>query len=488
MISIISIRNGFFFDDEIFNIRTVSSYNYSSLWDYVNREDVHPPVHYIINKAAFDVLGSWEAVKVLSAILNALGLAILGFFAFDKIDPRARLPLGIFLALCGTTIMWGASLRWYAYFDPLFAIVFALILFSDFSLTKRTMILAGGIVLLFYVNYETLCAAPVLVVTHLLRERKNFRRGDIITLFIAGLVGLALCIPQLLIFLEFARGHGANQTSSFLSALSQIAITLVVGNAVFPISVAAGVYTALIAALGVYFLFVKPKSDIDWIVLIGLAIGTLLMVVTGIAMKPRNSVFLLPLVFLIVASAVAALPPLWARAAIALIAGFQLLGVVNVAWHRDTLKGSFNIDYRGSLATLAAWKEQCKGKLIVFNHDSPLNYLLEENSIGSSSVFSPKRGTDIAAHPGDCVVLTKTYAGTLNADEVATLYRMLDNPALKQVAFKQLGEDRYAAIKSWVGKEPFPQYSIEFVEYDVTSDVTLPAWSGAIKRLDEGQE
>ncbi|WP_146030281.1 hypothetical protein [Methylocella silvestris] len=445
-------------------------------------------MHYIINKAAFDLFGSWEAVKVLGAILNALGLAIFGFIAFDKIDPRARLSLGILLALCGTTIMWGASLRWYAYFNPLFAVILGIILFSDLSLTRRTLILAAGIVLLFYVNYETLCAAPVLVAAHLLRERKNFRRSDIIILLVAGVAGFALCLPQLLVFIEYARGHGANQTASFLSALSQIAITLVVGNAVFPLSVAAGVYAALIAALGVYFLFVKPKSDIDWIVLIGLTLGTLLMVVTGIAMKPRNSVFLLPLVFLIIASAVAALPPLWARAAIALIAAFQLLGAVNVAWHRDTLKGSFNIDYRGSLATITAWKDQCKGKLIVFNHDSPLNYLLEENSIGSSSVFSPQRGTDIAAHPGDCVVLTKTYAGTLNGDEVATLYRMLDNPALKQVAVKQLSEDRYAAIKSWVGKEPFPQYSIEFVEYDVTSDVTLPAWTGAIKRLDEGQD
>ena len=474
-ISLVSLKNGYFYDDEIYTIRTASSNSYISLWRYINQNDVHPPGSYLIAKFLFAAFGSWEAVKFFSGAFNAFALAVFGFLAFPKVASSARLPLAILLMLSATTVLWGASVRWYAYFNPVFAIALGILLFSSISLTKRSIILGVACVILFHLSYAALCAAPVLLVVHLWREKDNLKRSDIIILLVVGLLGLAVCAPQLRVFAGFL-GADTHQTGSFFSALSQIAMTLLVGNAVFPVAIAPGLYAALVVGLGAYFLFVKQKSRLDWIVFTALLVGTLAMVVTGIAVKPRNSVFLLPLVFLLIASAIAGLPPLWARGAIAAVAIFQLIGVVDVIAHRDTIKSSFDADYKSSLATIEGWKQQCKGALTVFNHDVTLNYILEQNSIATSSPFAAST-VPVTLSPGDCAVLVKTYRGIFSSGAIAAYYRAMDNPALKQQAVLEFSKDPNAAIKSKIGHEQFPDYLIELRDYDVLDHITLPSWS-----------
>ena len=342
-ISVASLSLGYFYDDEMFTIRSVSSNDYVSLSRYINQNDVHPPGSYLIVKFLFDMFGSWEAVKLFSGVLNAFALAVFGFLAFPKVASGARLPLAILLMLSATTVMWGASVRWYAYFNPIFAITLGILLFSSLSLTKRSIILGVACVFLFYLSYAALCAAPVLLLVHLWREKDNLqapryhhpppRRP-------ARARGLRASAPRFR-WSDCAADH---QRGSLFGALSQIAITLLVGNAVFPAAVAPALYAALVLGLCAYLLFAKQKSRLDWTVLVALLVGTVAMVATGIAVKPRNSVFLLPLVFLLIASAVDGLPTLFRRATLAAIAIFQLIGVVDVVTHRGTLKSGFDAD------------------------------------------------------------------------------------------------------------------------------------------------
>ncbi len=372
--------------------------------------------------------------------------------------------------------MWGASLRWYAYFNPIFAIALGVLLFSNISLTKRTALLGIMSVILFYLSYAAFCAVPVLLIVHLLREKENLKQSDIITLLVVGLIALAICAPELRVFFENARANADHQTGGFVSALSQIAITLFVGNAVFPLAIAPGLYAAVVVGLGVYFIFIKAKSKVDWIVFAALIVGTVAMTASGIAIKPRNSVFLLPLLFLIIASTIASLPSVWGRAVLVLVAVFQLIGSANVIEHRDTLKGSFDMDYKSALGAIIEWRRQCKGRLVVFNHDAPLAYLLKIQSIDELSPYTLSLDPDVALSPGDCAVFAKTYHGNLRASVIASFYQAMDAPELNQTDVKQLSEDRNARMKSWVGKEPFPRYMIELRKYDALSDVTLPSW------------
>lgn len=479
MISIAAVNHGSYYDDEIYNLRNVVANDFGSLWTYINKVDAHPPGSYIINKFLFNILGSWEAVKILGGLLNAAALAVFALLAFDRMNSAARLTLTVLLLASATHVMWGASVRWYAYFNPFFTVALAILMFANISLTKRSLLLGAAIAALFYISYAALCAAPVLIAVHLLRERDNLTRRDLIHLLVIGLIGFLVCAPQIYIFVHDKLGASGlhSQTGSFFGALVQLGITLSVGNAVFPLAVAAIVYLGLVGALGLYFLFVKPKTKLDWIAFIALCIGVLAMAATGIGIKPRNSVYLLPLVYFILASAVGGLPAVPARAAFVLIALFQFLGVANVIAHRGTEKGSYDANFKTAMATLTAWQQQCKGRFFVFEHDVVLTYLIEQSHIPHSSPFSDAQDPTVALRAGDCVAVVKTYRSVFSAGAVAAFYRGLDIPELKPQRAAMISEDPNAAAKSWLGKEPFPKFMIEMHEYNVAADVSVPGWT-----------
>lgn len=477
IISIISVQNGSFYDDEIYNINSVTENDAASLWRYINAADVHPPGSYLINKLLFALLGSWESVKIFGGILNGLGLAVFAFLAFGKINAAMRWPLALLLMASGTHIMWGASVRWYAYFNPIFTIALGIILFSTISVTKRTLVLGASIILLFYLSYAAFCAAPVLLLAHVSREKWRLKRNDIVLLILVGFVSFLVCLPQLNNLIHVQLLSQAKQTGSFFSALIQVAITLLVGNAVFPIAILPAIYTAAVLALVLFFIFLKPKSQLDWIALAALTVGALAMAASGIGIKPRNSVFLLPLIFLIVSSSIAALPKPLSRGAIALVALFQIAGITNVIEHRGTLKGSFDTNYNSAIATIRAWKKQCRGDVFVFHHDVVFGYLLDASSIKNSSPFSSSKATQFDFTDGDCVIFVKTFHGGFDSGTIASYFQSTQAPGLEPTGIQRISEDPGAAAKSWIAKESFPQYLIVLYRYEVHSKVSLPAWN-----------
>ena len=477
IITILSVNNNSFYDDEIFNISSVTSNDVVSLWRLINATDVHPPGSYLINKLLFALLGSWESVKIFGGILNGAGLAVFAFLAFDNISPKMRWPLAMLLMASGTHIMWGASVRWYAYFNPLFTIALGVILFSGISATKRAIILGLSVTLLFYISYAAFVATPVLLLAHVLREKDNLKRDDIVTLIAVGFVSFLFCLPQLDNFVHIQLSSQGHQTGSFVSAMMQLAITLLVGNGVFPIAVLPAIYGAAVLALILSFALLQPKSRLDWIALTTLTVGTLAMAASGIGIKPRNSVFLLPLMFLIIASSIATLPKSLSRGVIALVALFQIISVTNVVEHRGTLKGSYDTNYNSAISIVSAWKKQCQGDLYVFHHDVVLAYLLDAMSIKNSSPFTGDGDTQFDLSAGDCVVFAKTYRGGFDSGTIASYFETMNAPGLKQQEVKQISDDPSAAAKSWITKEQFPQYLIVLYRYDVTSRVSLPAWN-----------
>src|ERR1700730_17274229 len=95
ILSALSCLLGSFYDDEAFNIEW-AALPFPHLVDfikYINSSDIHPPVSYVLNKLAFNALGSWKAVQFLNGVFNAAAIALFHSQAAQKITERERLIL-----------------------------------------------------------------------------------------------------------------------------------------------------------------------------------------------------------------------------------------------------------------------------------------------------------------------------------------------------------------------------------------------------------
>lgn len=155
---------GTFYDDEIFNIRR-AAHPFVSLVDFVNflnSTDIHPPASYLLNKLTFEVLGNWKAVQLVNGTLNAAAIAWFHFWMLGKVGERERFLLTFALATAVTSQLWGTGLRWNAYFNPIFLVLFTVAMSKRPSVVARASFLAVGTVLLFHISYLTVVAGAVL--------------------------------------------------------------------------------------------------------------------------------------------------------------------------------------------------------------------------------------------------------------------------------------------------------------------------------------
>jgi hypothetical protein len=464
------------YDDEIANFRLVEGRDIGSVVRLANSTDVHPPGSYVINSLLYDVLGSWERVKIASGCLNALALALFAWLAYGTLQGRQRFWLIFLLATASTTVLWGASVRWYAYFNPIFTATLAILLFSDISRTARTVVLGAAVVLLFYVGYAAFCAALVLGVAHLGRDLQEWKLRDFLVLALCGVLALAVCAPQLLVFLRVHAPNQANQVGSPAKAFLQTALTLVLGNTVFPIAPLPLCYLLVVLLAVGFWLCTQRKSQLEWVVLGALSMGIACMILTGIGIKPRNSVYLLPLALLVVCSAIATLPRLpYLIASIALIA-FQGVGILNVIAHENTIKGSYNTDFAQVMRQLRLWQSQC-GAIVVLNHDPVLSYLLDQARITQSSPYERAIKPTVRLAQGECAAVIKTYRGVIPEMAIAAMYAVTDDNALRLVESRDVDPDRYFAIKGRLAHDSLPPVYVHLDLYRASRDMLLPDWS-----------
>lgn len=360
LISILGVLNGAPYDDEIFNISIVGNSDLKAIVRFINAENLHPPGSYVINKLLFEALGSWSAVKIAGGLFNAFGLAFFLDQTVGIIDNRRRVILSFLLATAASMVMWGASVRWYAYFNPIFVITSGVLLFSNLSRTIRTVFLTSSAVLLFYIGYLSIVAVPVLLVLHFGRDLSDLKWRDCSVLVVCGCVAMVLCAPQLDILLHVHFQNCDGQLSNPMAAFIQTMMTLIWGNAVFPIA-ALPVAFGVVAAVGYGYMALSRRiSQLDGVVLAALFVALIAMTLTGVGGRARNSIFLMPLVALTLSSAMMALPSRLTPLAAFVLVAYQLQGIVNVILHQNTIKGSYNSHYYQAIDQIQAWKSICK--------------------------------------------------------------------------------------------------------------------------------
>ena len=479
ILSALSCILGTFYDDEIFNIR-LAALPFSNLIDfikYINSNDIHPPASYVLNKLTFDAVGSWKAVQFVNGILNAAAITLFFNRTLERIAKQERLLLTFALATAVTSEMWGTSLRWNAYFNPVYLVLYTVALSNWLTLVIRATILAIGTVFLFYTSYLTLVAAPVLWGTFLIASYKDLRAADIGRATIIFLVAAIACLPQFYILLTVHFPNYINSHSfSVAYSIVQSAAAITVGNTVFPIDYIPALFLILLGAACVSSL---PKILHDYYVaalLYGTLFGFTLLSLLRFGVEGRNSVFLYPValtLFVLAISRSASWVSVFATMTLVLL---QIISVYNFVFHRDTAKGSFNTPFPQAVREISSLNRACAGKTYVFTHDPVLTYLVVQAGGRVSSPYVQSDATEISVHEMDCVLVIDTYRGVLPPKLYAQFINPLSSERLRNTQTLNLGYDRFHAIKTWLGNETFPEYYITIKAYEALRDVSILDW------------
>lgn len=467
---------GTFYDDEIFNIRR-AALSFSNIFDYVryiNSDDIHPPVSFLLNKLAFDALGNWKAVQFVNGTLNAAAIAWFHRQTVDKVAMGERLGLTFVLATAATSVMWGTGLRWYAYFNPIFLFLYTVSLSKTLSFNARAAILAIGTVFLFHTSYLTMMAAPVLWSTFIVRSLPDIRSACVFRIVLILFATAIACLPQFYVMLTVhLHIYISSNTFPILYSIAQPIATLALGNAVFPIDYVPALFLLLLSAAFAFSIKSILRDSYATILLSGILLGLILLVVTPPGVEGRNAAFLYPigltLIVLIISRSAS-----WIRLpAMASLVLLQVTSVYDVVFHHNTAKGSFNTPFAQTMQEIANAKRKCQGRTYVFTHDPVLTYLIEETGDKVSSFYVPSEIEMRLVHKKDCIVVVRTYRGTMPFDLFSQFGNQFNSEAFHKIETINIGYDRFHTIKAWIGHEPSPRYYVAIESYDVLRDTSV---------------
>jgi hypothetical protein len=488
ILSALSCILGSFYDDEIFNIKWAALLPFSNLVDFIkiiNANDIHPPASYVLNNLTYDALGSWKAVKLVNGTLNAAAITLFFSWAVEKVAKQERLLLTFALATAVTSEMWGASLRWNAYFNPVFLILYAVALSKRLSITARTIMLTVGTIFLFHTSYLTVVATPVLWGTFIVTSLQELRPVLITRVAPIVLFGMVVCLPQLYVLITvhlpwawYTGGFqgGAPYWIALLYSIPQSLSTLTVGNAVFPIDYIPCLYLLLLAA-ALTSSATAIIRDANIILLFGgVLLGLVLLVITNLGYEGRNAVFLYPISLTLIVVAVSRSIS-WVRfpTTVAFVL-LQIMSVYNFVLHRNTAKGSYNTPFPQAVSEISSLIGACTGPAYIFTHDPVLTYLVAEVGGRVSSPYQPSNTNEVLVNENDCVIVVDTYRGVLRPNLYTQFVNSINSERFRNTRTLYLGYDRFRAIKTWITKESFPEYYITIKVYEPLENTTVTDW------------
>jgi hypothetical protein len=484
---ILSLWHGTFYEDEVFNIRQIQLGD-GSLIAYFNHSDVHPPGSYLLNKALFDIFGSWRTVQFASATLNAFGLGAFFWLARPSLTRGESVALLGLLSSAATVLMWGQSLRWYAYFNPAVTVIYGILIFSQGPPVRRGFVALIATGVLFHISYAALPAFLTFAAVFLVRDGTRLSRRDWGVLLGIGTLVIFACLPQGYYLLHYhlpaseALGSGdspAGHASSLLMSAVTILITLSIGNAIFPIDILPGLLVVAWGALIVAEARKRRPTPVEVLLLVALITGSAALIATGLGSKPRNSVFLTPLAMVLLASLLARAPRNLGVVTVTIVVLFQAQSLRDLIVRSDTNKGSFNADFATAMTEIRRAAASCKGRSVVFDHDAVLTYLVEQSHIAQSSPFgSPMPGGVVTLQPGDCLIRVASFQSPLQKESSGLHAYNQPEPAefTRLISQLSIGHDRFAWIKNWLFHQGVPEIPIVVSTFEVIQPYTKADW------------
>jgi hypothetical protein len=463
--------NSYGFDDEFFNIILVERYGMSA-FSFTQTMSVHPPLSYLINAFLYEVFDSWVAVRVVSAVALCAAFFYVGECVFKKYGHRAATLTFLLLASNPALLLWGTSIRWYAYFLPV-------LLWLCITPNRQGVLywakLSFGIIILGYTGYIAFLIAPAMILLYWLESGQRFESK--LKYLIASLIfALTIYAPQLLIFLTVHLPNGGTQISSIFNSIAGVFITQFSNQGVFTISI-----PGLVGAIG--FMLVMTVALISQPIsiirqdskFISYALFTVLAVVSGISGKFRNLVILSPLQAIWLGSV-----KIKPRAKRAWIIGLCLVfvsnfwGLSNVYFHKNTTKNSWNLPIAELLTHLSNEVVACDGSTVFFTHDPTISYYVDRIYINSVGPYmSSFTGLQDRYR---CGFIITTFQGSIPDDIYSDMMLSIESLGYSNRAIHYLNEDLFYAFKNRLDSR-YPRYGVTITKFEDLDNVTaMESW------------
>jgi len=460
------------FDDEFFNITLVEQYGLGAFL-VTQTTDVHPPMSYIINAVLYEAFKDWGVVRLFSALMLCASFIYLSEHTKTKEDNRTAILTFVLLASNPALLLWGTSIRWYAYFIPILIWLLVIPHRHDWSMWLK---LSLGLVVLGYTGYLSFVLAPALVLFYWLSSSQNLKaklKQLSASLAVAGVT----YSPQIITFLDVHFPNRESQTGSLFSNFAGLFVAQFSNQGVFPISV-----PALIGAVGTTLVLYtalrsqpirKLSSDSKCV---SYALFSILIVASGVASKFRNLVIATPLQAIWFAS-IKPSSPLKRIFYIGILSIFigNLWGSVNVYRHQDTTKNSWNLPIKEALSVIQQEYEGCNKDAIVFTHDPTLSYHTEKLSLTSTGIYASGKLHELK-EAYRCVFVVKTFAGSISATQYEQMLDEVKKLQFSEKSIFQLQEDPFYKYKVKLNSR-YPPYAITILKFtNVTNVNSLLSW------------
>jgi hypothetical protein len=460
------------FDDEFFNILLIEKHGLNAFF-VTQTMDVHPPLSYIINSVLYRAFGDWGIVRLFSASALCASLIYLCEYIKTKDGELVAILTFILLASSPALLLWGTSVRWYAYFLPILIWLLVLPKTQGWSMWVK---LGVGLVGLGYTGYLAFVLAPALVLFYWLSSSQQFE-VKLKQLSVSIGVAALLYSPQLLTFLNVHFPNRESQTGSLFLSFAGFFIAQFSNQGVFPLSIA-----ALVSATGtLLILYVTLRSQpIQKLSTnpkcMSYVLFSILIVASGVAAKFRNLVIATPLQLIWFASIKpnVSMKKLFYIGMVFIIVG-NFWGSVNVYRHQDTTKNSWNFPVKEVLSIIKKEYEACDKDAIIFTHDPTLSYHLKYLPISSTGVYS----TDInpkVKETYQCVFVLKTFIGSVSPYRYAKMLDEVNNLKYSQMSVINLQQDSFYDYKVKLDNR-YPKYAITILKFtDVKNTNILSSW------------
>jgi hypothetical protein len=455
LILVIYAATGYYspgFDDEYFNLIIVERFG-RGVVNYTQSTDVHPPLSYLLNYWLFQLMGSWNWVRMVSGILTGATIIATLIRMGKRRDVKFSLILIYLLAFNPAILMWGTSLRWYGYFLPV--LIWLLAQASNIRWHWPKFFLS--FLWLGYTGYISFFIFLPLFIYYWMKDSRG-KKEKIKAILLPGLLAALAYLPQLVIFFKVHYPRSGGQVFSLPSGLIGILSTHVSNQGLFPLSTP-GIASSIGTMMLLLHLSRKLKEEWRSPYLIPFVLGEIIMFGTRIAGKMRNLSVMLPLQAIWFTEKFNATKSRWMMLAMGLIVYGNLVGTYNVIMHEDTTKNSWNLPVDQIKTFVSDKFKMEQSSVLIYCHDPIITWHLEKMGFLVRSIYASNEVVTrdkkinhvlvIWTHPG--VIPKKTME--LFRFEISLIKYSSQSAYI-------LGTDKYAEIK----RKKDPTYPNELVK------------------------
>lgn len=455
------------YDDEYFNIAGVErAKSFIEYYRTLNSTDIHPPLSYLINYSLFQIFGNWRFVRLIGAVMTAIGLWIFWNVRESSIvssEPhladRTNMDVifsYILICLNPTVLMWATGLRWYTYMT--FLVCMLGILFYAKGKLNENKYLFWGIyflicIIIFHMEYSGTFLIISSFLCFLMKRRKNFKHEWYVIL-VFGLSACAAVAYQSYIFFTVHYKNGLHEIGSIPSAIVYTAQHLLCGQAVMPVSIwgillLIGNSILYITVLLHYKEFWKNSSN-RFVVFCYIGI-----ILSGIGIKIRNYTPISPMLGGLCEEAFSKIKKKKIKYAAAVLIFIGTIGgIYNVVAHVNTTKGSWNTPYNEILDYVLQYEDTNEDVLVLSHNPVIDHWIAQESDMSVLNIASDYAGwhEKVEQYQGTLIVLD-SYKGSLQEQHWILLKDFLERNKDRVMEQESFGNDRYAWFKQLVDKE-----------------------------------